>query len=88
MGDYARLRREFLIRQNCLGSLRSKARDDFADLLASGMIASISMHVTHISNPSNDLIEVFRGLGAALRGAFELNPFRREVSPGVKVTLV
>lgn len=87
-GDYARLRREFLIGQNCLGSLRSEDLDDFVDGLAGGMSASISIHVIRIDTPSTEWVEVFRGLGAALRGAFELNPFRRGVPPGVKATLV
>jgi hypothetical protein len=87
-GDYARLRREFLIGQNCLGSLRSEDLDDFVDGLAGGMSASISIHVIRIDTPSTEWVGVFRGLGAALRGAFELNPFRRGVPPGVKATLV
>jgi imidazoleglycerol phosphate dehydratase HisB len=86
-GDYAALRREFLIGQNCCGGLRSEDLDDFVDGLAGGMSASIMIQVGRYNDPDTAWREVFSGLGAAINEAFTLNPFRKGVPPGVKATL-
>jgi imidazoleglycerol phosphate dehydratase HisB len=86
-GDYTSLRREFLIGQNCCGGLRSEDLDDFVDGLAGGMSASIMIQVGDYNDPDATWREVFSGLGAAIKEAFTLNPFRKGVPPGVKATL-
>jgi len=85
--DYAALKREFLIGQNCCGGLRSEDLDDFVDGLAGGMSASIMIQVRKYNDPDKTWREVFSGIGAAINEAFTLNPFRRGVPPGVKATL-
>lgn len=86
-GDYAALKRGFLIGQNCCEGLRSEDLDDFVDGLAGGMSASIMVKVEKYNDPDKTWRQVFSGLGTAINETFSLNPYRRGVPPGVKATL-
>jgi imidazoleglycerol phosphate dehydratase HisB len=86
-GDFARLKGSFLIGQTVLGGLRSEDLDDFIDGLAGGLSASVMVHLRDWSDPGRAWQNLFEGVGSALREAFEVNPFRRGVPPGVKATL-
>ncbi|MFN8392078.1 MAG: hypothetical protein U0136_17435 [Bdellovibrionota bacterium] len=87
-GNAVRFKQAFLLGQNVGKGLRSEDLDDFIDGLAGGMSASLMIHVSDYSNPDAGWREIFRSLGDAFSEAFDVNPFRRGVPPGVKATLV
>lgn len=86
-GDANALKQKFLIGQNILGTLRSEDLDDFLDGLTGGMNASVIIHLKDCRNANEAWQEVFQGLGCAVGEAFDVNPYRRGVPPGVKATL-
>jgi len=86
-GNFQKLKGEFVIGQNVLGGLRSEDLYDFLDGLSGGMSASLMIHITDYSDPEAGWIEIFTGIGGALKEAFLVNPYRRGVPPGVKATL-
>jgi imidazoleglycerol phosphate dehydratase HisB len=86
-GDYKKLKNKFLIGQNVMDGLRSEDLDDFIDGLAGGITGSIMIHVQNYNSAEDSWILTFKALGLALKEAFQANPYRRGVPPGVKATL-
>ncbi len=86
-GDYKNLKSKFLIGQTILNGLRSEDLDDFVDGLSGGISGSIMIHVLDYQNAQESWISTFKALGSALKEAFQANPYRRGVPPGVKATL-
>jgi hypothetical protein len=87
-GNYASLKKKFIIGQNILGNLFSEDLDDFIDGLSGGLGCSIVIHFKEIPDPEAGWKMIFQHLGLAVREAFEVNPYRKGVPPGVKATLV
>ncbi|MBU1177636.1 hypothetical protein KJ903_00280 [Patescibacteria group bacterium] len=85
-GDFAKLKKEFLVGQDVLGAY-SEDLDDFIDGLAGGLSASLMIHVKDYSDPEQAWIETFQALGGALKEAYIANPYRKGVPAGVKATL-
>ncbi|MEK7097720.1 MAG: hypothetical protein AAB906_02640 [Patescibacteria group bacterium] len=85
--SYQELKEKFLIGQNIYGNLRSEDLDDFIDGLSGGLSASIMVHMKECTNAEKNWIEIFKGLGIALREVFTFNLYRKGVPPGVKATL-
>lgn len=87
-GDYANIKKKMLIGHTIYNGLRSEDLDDFIDGLSGGMSASIMLHIQdYASAPQAAWISTFEALGEALNEAFQVNPYRRGVPPGVKATL-
>jgi HAD superfamily hydrolase (TIGR01509 family) len=81
------LKQRFIIGHTVLEKLYSEDLDDFLDGLSGGLGASIMIHLKDRMDPDQGWQMIFRHLGKALRGVFEINPYRRGVPPGVKATL-
>jgi imidazoleglycerol phosphate dehydratase HisB len=81
------LRKNFIIGQTVCGQLFSEDLDDFLDGLAGGLGCGILVHFQEIVHPDEGWKMVFKNLGSALKMAFEHNPCRKGVPPGVKATL-
>ncbi len=81
------LKRTFLVGQNIYSNLRSEDLDDFLDGLAGGLACSIIVHVHEIIDADEGWRLIFAGIGKSLKEAFESNPYRKGVPPGVKATL-
>jgi imidazoleglycerol phosphate dehydratase HisB len=85
--SYDQLRKRFLIGHEVCGELYSEDLDDFLDGLSGGLGCSIMVHFEQIVDPAEGWPLLFAGLGKAVHQAFEPNPYRRGVPPGVKATL-
>ena len=85
--DYGIIRQRLLIGQNIMGNLRSEDLDDFLDGLSGGMGCSLIINLKKLLKPEDFWVAVFAGAGEALREAFEPNPYRKGVPPGVKANL-
>ncbi len=81
------LRKKFIIGQTVCGELFSEDLDDFLDGLSGGLGCGILVHFKDIPDPDSGWKMLFENLGAALKTAFEPNPNRKGVPPGVKATL-
>jgi HAD superfamily hydrolase (TIGR01509 family) len=86
-GNFARLQKTFIIGQNILDELFSEDLDDFIDGLSGGLGCSIVIHFKEIPDPDTGWKMIFQNLGKAMKAAFEVNPYRKGVPPGVKATL-
>lgn len=86
-GDHASLRKNFTIGQNVFGELFSEDLDDFIDGLSGGLGCSIVIHFKENPDPDTGWKMIFHHLGKAIKTAFEINPYRKGVPPGVKATL-
>ncbi len=85
--DYTVIRRRLLVGQNIMGNLRSEDLDDFLDGLSGGMGCSLIINLKKLLKPQDFWAMVFVGIGQALKEAFEANPYRKGVPPGVKANL-
>lgn len=85
--DEGALEKSLLIGHNVLEGLFSEDMDDFLDGLAGGLGASIMIHIKDVLAPSDSWVAVFKNLGKAIKEAFEPNPCRKGLPPGVKATL-
>ncbi len=81
------LRKNFIVGHTVCDELFSEDLDDFLDGLSGGLGCGILVHLEDASNPDTGWKMLFQNLGAALKMAFEPNPNRKGVSPGVKATL-
>jgi len=81
------IRKKFLIGQKIYDCLFSEDLDDFLDGLANGLACSITIHMNELPDPDQGWQMLFQNLGKAISEVFELNPFRKNVPPGVKATL-
>ncbi len=81
------LKKTFLIGQNIHSTLRSEDLDDFLDGLAGGLGCSIIVHMHEIIEAEKGWPLIFSQIGKSLKEAFESNPYRKGVPPGVKATL-
>ncbi|MDM8517017.1 HAD family phosphatase, partial [Desulfobacterales bacterium HSG16] len=81
------LKRKFIIGQTVLEDLFSEDLDDFIDGLSGGLGCSIVVHVKEMIEADEGWQMIFAQLGRALAEVFELNPWRKGASPGVKMTL-
>jgi len=61
--------------------------DDFLSGFSYGLLATINVYVLSGRDPHHAWEAIFRGLGCALRGAFEKNTYRKGVIAGVKQTM-
>jgi HAD superfamily hydrolase (TIGR01509 family) len=86
-GDFRLLQKTFIIGQNVSGDLFSEDLDDFIDGLSGGLGCSIVIHFKEMSDPDTGWKLIFQNLGKAIKMAFEINPYRKGVPPGVKATL-
>jgi HAD superfamily hydrolase (TIGR01509 family) len=86
-GDFSLLQKTFIIGQNVSGDLFSEDLDDFIDGLSGGLGCSIVIHFKEIPDPDTGWKMIFQTLGKAIKMAFEINPYRKGVPPGVKATL-
>jgi imidazoleglycerol phosphate dehydratase HisB len=82
-----KLKKTFLVGQNIYSNLRSEDLDDFLDGIAGGLACSIIVHVHEIIEADEGWRLIFAGIGKSLKEAFEVNPYRKGVPPGVKATL-
>ena len=85
--NYSELKERFLIGQNVYSNLRSEDLDDFIDGLSGGLSGSIMINLIDYKNVESTWVEIFGELGVALKEVFKLNPYRKDVPPGVKATL-
>ena len=67
--------------------MRSEDLDDFIDGLSGGLSGSIMINLIDYKNVESTWVEIFGELGVALKEVFKLNPYRKDVPPGVKATL-
>lgn len=75
--------------KSAFGTVRSEDIDDFIDALAGGMKASFFLHERRAYTDSAVFWEdAITALGLAMREAFEPNPARKGLPPGVKATLL
>jgi HAD superfamily hydrolase (TIGR01509 family) len=86
-GNFTLLRKNFIIGQNVSGDLFSEDLDDFIDGLSGGLGCSIVIHFKEKPDPDTGWKMIFQHLGKAVNMAFEVNPYRKGVPPGVKATL-
>jgi HAD superfamily hydrolase (TIGR01509 family) len=86
-GNFALLQKTFIIGRNVSGDLFSEDLDDFIDGLSGGLGASIVIHFKEKPDPDTGWKMIFQHLGKAINRAFEVNPYRKGVPPGVKATL-
>jgi HAD superfamily hydrolase (TIGR01509 family) len=86
-GDFSSLQKNFIIGQNVSGDLFSEDLDDFIDGLSGGLGCSIIIHFKERPDPDTGWKMIFQNLGKAIKIAFEVNPYRKGVPPGVKATL-
>ncbi|MCU0614365.1 MAG: HAD family phosphatase [Desulfobacterales bacterium] len=86
-GNFTSLRKNFIIGQNVSGDLFSEDLDDFIDGLSGGLGCSIVIHFKEKPDPDIGWKMIFKHLGTAIKTAFEVNPYRKGVPPGVKATL-
>jgi HAD superfamily hydrolase (TIGR01509 family) len=86
-GNYASLQKTFIIGRNVLEALFSEDLDDFIDGLSGGLGCSIVIHFKEKPDPDTGWKMIFKHLGTAIKTAFEINPYRKGVPPGVKATL-
>jgi len=86
-GNFALLRQTFIIGQNVSGELFSEDLDDFIDGISGGLGCSIVIHFKENPEPDTGWKMIFKHLGTAIKTAFEINPYRKGVPPGVKATL-
>jgi HAD superfamily hydrolase (TIGR01509 family) len=86
-GDFKLLQKTFIIGQNVSGDLFSEDLDDFIDGLSGGLGCSIVIHFKERPDPDTGWKMIFQNLGKAMKMAFEINPYRKGVPPGVKATL-
>jgi imidazoleglycerol phosphate dehydratase HisB len=71
------------------GGVRTEDIDDFVDALAGGMRASFFLHERRpYHDPASFWADMIPALGNAITEAFEANPARRGLPPGVKATLL
>ncbi len=85
--DQESLRKKFIVGQKVCGSLFSEDLDDFLDGLSGGLGCSIMVHLKEPLEPDRGWRLIFEQLGKAIAMAFEKNPYRKGVPPGVKATL-
>ena len=85
--DYNQVRKNLIIGQTIMGGLFSEDLDDFLDGLSWGLGCSIMIHIKDLPPANTAWPMIFKHLGRALHGAFEINPFRQGVPPGVKANL-
>ncbi len=81
------LKKSFIIGQTIAKGLFSEDMDDFLDGLSGGLGCSIMVHIKDHITPENGWKMLMINLGKALKQAFEQNPYRKGVPPGVKATL-
>lgn len=86
-GNFALLQKTFIIGWNVSGDLFSEDLDDFIDGLSGGLGCSIVIHFKENKDPDTGWKMIFQHLGIAIKTAFEVNPYRKGVPPGVKATL-
>ena len=85
--DYNQVRKNLIIGQTVMDGLYSEDLDDFLDGLSWGLGCSIMVHIKDLPPAQEAWPMIFKHLGRALHGAFEINPFRQGVPPGVKANL-
>ncbi len=85
--SFDELRKRFIIGQTVCDDLFSEDLDDFLDGLSGGLNCSIMVHIKDRIDPDKGWQMIFSHLGKALKAAFEPNPSRKGVPPGVKATL-
>jgi HAD superfamily hydrolase (TIGR01509 family) len=86
-GNFASLRKNFIIGQNVFDELFSEDLDDFIDGFSGGLGCSIVIHFKENPDPDTGWKMIFQHLGKAIKTVFEVNPYRKGVPPGVKATL-
>ena len=70
-----------------MGGLFSEDLDDFLDGLSGGPGCSLIIHIADLPPAGEAWPMIFKHLGIALREVFDINPYRRGVTPGVKASL-
>jgi imidazoleglycerol phosphate dehydratase HisB len=85
--DYRQVQRKLVLGQTVMGGLFSEDLDDFLDGLSWGLGCSIMIHLKDLSPAQEAWPMIFSHLGLALKGVFEINPYRQGVPPGVKANL-
>ncbi len=86
-GDYADLRKSFLVGHTLKNGLFTEDLDDFVDGFSGGLGASLMFHVDQVAPLDVAWRVAFRGLGESMAEALSRNPRRKALAPGVKATL-
>ncbi|RTZ95468.1 MAG: hypothetical protein DSY90_13525 [Deltaproteobacteria bacterium] len=81
------VRKSLIIGQTVLNGLFSEDLDDFLDGLSWGLGCSIVIHIKELPSAETAWRMVFENLGWAVAEAFEVNPYRKGVPPGVRANL-
>ena len=81
------IKRQLIIGQTIMDGLYSEDLDDFFDGFSWGLGCSIVVHIKSLPPPDEAWQTIFQALGVALKDAFDANPYRRGVPPGVKANL-
>ncbi len=86
-GDRAQMQKLLIVGRDAIGGLRSEDLDDFIDGLCGGLSASLMIYLRSYEPADTTWRGIFAAIGTALKEAFEVNPYRRGVPPGVKACL-
>lgn len=81
------VRKRLIIGHSVMEGLYSEDLDDFLDGLSWGLGCSLVIHIRDLPPAVYAWPMIFKNLGIALGEAFEINPYRRGVPPGVKANL-
>lgn len=81
------LKRRLIMGHTIMNGLFSEDLDDFLDGLSWGLGCSIAIHIKELPPAEAAWRMIFENLGKALREVFDINPYRKGVSPGVKANL-
>jgi imidazoleglycerol phosphate dehydratase HisB len=81
------IKRRLIIGQTIMNGLFTEDLDDFLDGLSWGLGCSIAIHIKDLPPADAAWRIIFENLGKALREVFDINPYQKGVSPGVKANL-
>jgi len=85
--SYDDIKRRLIIGQTIMNGVFTEDLDDFIDGFSWGLGCSIAIHIKDLPPAEIAWRMIFENLGKALHEVFDINPYRKGVTPGVKANL-